>query len=465
MTAYEPTLRGDAGLSLERPQRLSNEGRRLLLSGGLLTGDLICLVLGATIAASLTDNIHNPAHGLYPSLAFVALYLFAAINNGSYARPALTRAIDCLRPSLSALVPATLLVMVLAFLLKSSENISRLHFALSLAFGVALLATFRTLFPRYARRVTQGLLVNRLMIVDDRPLADWHRGDTVIDAGLAGIRPDLNDPAVLNRFGHLAADYDHVVIDAVPERHRDWALMLKGAHIDGEILMDRSDQLGVVGMGKYLDKSTMVVSRRPLSVRDRVRKRLLDLAITLPLIILLLPLLIFTAIAIKLDSPGPVLFRQDRFGRGNRLFRMLKFRSMYVEGCDALGNRSASRNDDRVTRVGRFIRATSIDELPQLFNVLKGDMSLVGPRPHTIGSLAAGRLFWHVDITYWHRHQLKPGITGLAQIRGYRGATEEVSDLTNRLQADMEYIQDWDIWRDIAILANTFRVVVHRNAF
>lgn len=144
---------------------------------------------------------------------------------------------------------------------------------------------------------------------------------------------------------------------------------------------------------------------------------------------------------------------------------MLKFRSMRAESSDATGTRSASRDDDRITRVGRIIRKTSIDELPQLFNVLLGDMSLVGPRPHALGSLAGDQLFWQVDETYWLRHQLKPGITGLAQVRGHRGATLERVDLVARLQSDMEYIHRWDIWRDIVILANTLKVVLHRNAF
>ena len=118
-----------------------------------------------------------------------------------------------------------------------------------------------------------------------------------------------------------------------------------------------------------------------------------------------------------------------------------------------------------MTRVGRFIRATSLDELPQLFNVLAGDMSLVGPRPHALGSLAGLELFWDVDQRYWHRHALKPGITGLAQVRGFRGATLQRDDLVNRLQADLEYFEGWSIWRDIGIMLATFRVVVHRNAY
>ncbi|MBO9714528.1 MAG: sugar transferase [Sphingomonas sp.] len=191
----------------------------------------------------------------------------------------------------------------------------------------------------------------------------------------------------------------------------------------------------------------------------------MDLAVTVPMIIALMPLFAIVAIAIKLESPGPVLFRQKRMGGGNRLFDVLKFRSMRNELCDAEGSKSTQRDDDRITRVGRFIRKTSIDELPQLFNVLHGSMSLVGPRPHALGSLAGVERFWEVDQRYWHRHALKPGITGLAQIRGFRGATNNRDDLVKRLQADLEYLNDWSLERDIAILFATFRVLVHKNAF
>jgi lipopolysaccharide/colanic/teichoic acid biosynthesis glycosyltransferase len=187
--------------------------------------------------------------------------------------------------------------------------------------------------------------------------------------------------------------------------------------------------------------------------------------LTVPALIVLAPLLLLVALAIKLESPGPVFFVQERMGRGNRLFHTWKFRSMRADLCDSNGSRSAARDDDRVTRVGRLIRATSIDELPQLFNVILGDMSLVGPRPHALGSLAGDQFFWEVDSRYWHRHACKPGITGLAQVRGFRGATHQSSDLSNRLQADLEYVAGWSIWRDCAILVATLGVIKHKNAY
>ena len=171
------------------------------------------------------------------------------------------------------------------------------------------------------------------------------------------------------------------------------------------------------------------------------------------------------ALAIKLDSPGPVFFRQPRIGRQNRVFNVLKFRSMHVNQLDQGGRTSTSRGDPRVTRVGRFIRASSIDELPQLLNVLFGDMSVVGPRPHAVYSTAEQKLFWEIDSRYWHRHACKPGITGLAQVKGLRGATEVESDLTNRVSADLDYMANWTFTGDILIILRTFAVIFHRNAY
>lgn len=223
--------------------------------------------------------------------------------------------------------------------------------------------------------------------------------------------------------------------------------------------------MGAVGLNEVGDRDTLLVSRGPLSLTNRVKKRAFDLVVAISALIFLSPLLLGVAIAIKLESRGPVFFKQRRVGKSNGFFEILKFRSMRVEMSDPDGNRSAARDDDRITRVGRFIRSSSIDELPQLINVLRGDMSIVGPRPHALGSLAGDALFWEVSHEYWVRHALKPGITGLAQIRGFRGATNKRSDLEQRLQSDLEYVHGWRLSRDIGILLGTLKVLVHPNAY
>jgi lipopolysaccharide/colanic/teichoic acid biosynthesis glycosyltransferase len=200
-------------------------------------------------------------------------------------------------------------------------------------------------------------------------------------------------------------------------------------------------------------------------VRSRLQKRALDVFVAGSALLALSPVLIAVALAIKLEDGGPVFFVQRRVGRSNRFFPIMKFRSMTVNKVGHDGGQSASKDDKRITRIGKIIRSTSIDELPQLINVLRGDMSLVGPRPHATGSLAGDKLFWEVDPRYWERHALKPGLTGLAQIRGYRGATDREEDLSLRLYADLEYLRGWSLWRDIWIMFMTVRVLVHDRAF
>jgi lipopolysaccharide/colanic/teichoic acid biosynthesis glycosyltransferase len=158
---------------------------------------------------------------------------------------------------------------------------------------------------------------------------------------------------------------------------------------------------------------------------------------------------------VRFDSKGPALFRQKRLGFNNELIDVWKFRSMYVEQSDATASRLVTKGDPRVTRVGRIIRKTSLDELPQLFNVLTGTLSLVGPRPHALHAKAADRLYHEVADGYFARHKVKPGITGLAQIRGWRGETDTEEKLKGRIAADLEYIESWSLLLDVYILART----------
>jgi exopolysaccharide biosynthesis polyprenyl glycosylphosphotransferase len=189
-------------------------------------------------------------------------------------------------------------------------------------------------------------------------------------------------------------------------------------------------------------------------------KRLEDLLLAGLAIIALLPLMLVLAVIIKLDSPGPVLSRQKRYGYNNRLIEVFKFRSMFYHQSDANAERQTTRNDDRVTRVGRFIRKTSLDELPQLFNVLLGSMSMVGPRPHATATKAAGVLFEDAVEQYSARHRVKPGITGWAQINGYRGETDTLEKIEKRVEYDLEYIESWSVWFDLYILFRTLPALI-----
>lgn len=198
----------------------------------------------------------------------------------------------------------------------------------------------------------------------------------------------------------------------------------------------------------------------PLSGWSPFFKRAEDILLSSLALLLLSPVMLLVAIAIKLDSRGPVLFRQKRYGYNNRLIQVCKFRSMHQHQADATAEKQTTRGDVRITRVGRFIRKTSLDELPQLFNVVAGSMSMVGPRPHATATKAAGILFEEAVKEYTSRHRVKPGITGLAQINGYRGETDTVEKIEKRVEFDLEYIENWSVWFDIYILLRTVPAVL-----
>ncbi|MFT3688486.1 undecaprenyl-phosphate glucose phosphotransferase [Paenirhodobacter sp.] len=205
----------------------------------------------------------------------------------------------------------------------------------------------------------------------------------------------------------------------------------------------------------------------PLSEWDRIAKRALDIVLTsVALLLLGLPMLAI-AIAIRLDSPGPVLFRQARHGYNHKPVMVWKFRSMYARDCDAAAKRVVTKDDPRVTPVGRFLRRTSLDELPQLFNVLGGQLSLVGPRPHALVALSSQQVaFAEMVDSYAARHRMRPGITGWAQVNGWRGEIDEPEKLRRRIEHDLYYIENWSIWFDLRILLMTpFHVLEGRNAY
>jgi exopolysaccharide biosynthesis polyprenyl glycosylphosphotransferase len=440
---------------------------RLRLYLLLIVVDVLAIALGFLAAGQFREGRWLSLSGVDLAYPVLPVYLMIATATEAYGRDALTSGTISMRRALVPLAITFLAFMTLIFFLQVGPDLSRVGLAIGMGASAFFIATLRLIVVFIVRRTAAPTLVAELLIVDDLTRSEWtedKQSDTVF-AAEAEIEPDLNNPYMLHRFAELLSKYERVVVRCRPERQHDWALLMRGASIDGEILTSGFGSLGVLGLADFKGRQTLVVARGPLSYSDMAKKRLLDLAITLPLVLLLLPAMLIIGLAVKLDSPGPILFRQDRIGRGNRIFKVLKFRSMRTEKLDAAGATSTQRDDKRITRVGRFIRKTSIDELPQLLNVLKGDMSLVGPRPHALGSLAGGQLFWEVDRDYWHRHALKPGITGLAQVRGFRGATHRDVDLKNRLRADLEYLHDWSLARDVSILFRTAAVLVHRNAY
>jgi polysaccharide biosynthesis protein PslA len=186
-------------------------------------------------------------------------------------------------------------------------------------------------------------------------------------------------------------------------------------------------------------------------------KRLMDIVGAGTALLFMAPFFAAVAIALKIESPGPVFFVQDRYGRRNRLFRVYKFRTMYTAASDRSGVCQTVANDPRVTPIGRILRLTSFDELPQLINVLKGEMSLVGPRPHVPGMLAGGMLYEDLVPYYFQRHTVRPGLTGLAQANGCRGSTTEPDAAITRVDYDLDYIGNWSLWLDCKIIVRTIR--------
>jgi len=205
-----------------------------------------------------------------------------------------------------------------------------------------------------------------------------------------------------------------------------------------------------IGNVPFLD-----VFDKPLADWSYILKRLEDMIISLIALVFALPVMLIVAIAVKLDSRGPILFKQNRYGFNNELIEVYKFRSMYTDQSDAKADNLVTRDDPRVTKVGRFIRKTSLDELPQLFNSLKGDLSLVGPRPHAVSAKAADKLYTDVVDGYFARHRVRPGITGWAQINGWRGETDTAEKIERRVEHDLYYIENWSLLFDLYILAMT----------
>jgi len=186
-------------------------------------------------------------------------------------------------------------------------------------------------------------------------------------------------------------------------------------------------------------------------------KRLLDILVASIALLVLAPALVLIALMIKLDSRGPILFRQRRWGKDKTVINVYKFRSMAIDRCDPTGVAQTVDNDPRVTRMGRFLRRTNIDELPQLWNILRGDMSLVGPRCHAIGMRACGILYEELVPSYHRRHRVRPGLTGLAQMRGLRGPTDTAFKARARVSADLFYIENYSLLLDLKIIMGTIR--------
>lgn len=289
------------------------------------------------------------------------------------------------------------------------------------------------------------------------------------------VTPDERELAYLGGFDALLqmareGQLDQVIL-ALPQIRQDRleyiADTLSAASIDLCVLPRETLELKTGYRVNFLGSlPVFAIWQQPIRDVDGIVKEVLDRGLAVIALVLLSPILLLTCLAIRLESNGPILFRQKRFGFNNNEISVLKFRSMYIDRQDTSGAERTQKNDPRVTRVGRFIRRTSIDELPQLFNVLKGDMSLVGPRPHATMMRVGDKYYFDAVKGYTARHRVKPGITGLAQVRGLRGEIATTERARKRVEYDVYYIENWSPLLDIRIMIETvLKLIWDKNAY
>lgn len=376
------------------------------------------------------------------------------------------------------------------FVLKHSVDYSRATVVVQAAsVGVAVLCTRTIWFSLLQRAIASGMVDARRVILIGDPSHCSHFSERAMINGIRTIRsfelPTVPSTAgahssVPARLGTVRElpEARQLVANCRPLRADDViililqheipsALALAGALSDlpVDVHVVPVESLELMAMSRITQFGNMVTMRimqSPLTPFNRAIKRAFDIAAASIGLILLSPLFIIVAIAIKLDSRGPVLFRQTRHGYNNEPIRVLKFRSMVVME-DGSSFTPVTRHDPRVTRLGHFLRRTNIDELPQLFNVLAGDMSIVGPRPH---ATAQNETFAELISSFFRRHNVKPGITGWAQVNGYRGDTDTLEKMQRRVEHDLYYIDNWSLLFDLRIVLLTFfSREVYANAY
>ena len=378
---------------------------------------------------------------------------------------------------------------MVAFLARVSTDYSRVWFVIWFAGGFAAIAILRTILVFRVRRwALDGRLERRAVIVgggrsageliaalEAQPLNDVRicgifddRSNERSPSMVAGY-PKLGTVAELVEFGRLARIDMLIVSLPITAEARVLQLLRKIWVLPVDIrLSAQSNKLrfrprsySYVGAVPFLD-----VFDKPIADWDGVTKRVFDVTLSLLGLVFLSPIFLATALAVRLDSPGPILFRQKRYGFNNEVIDILKFRSMYADQNDPAAKRVVTRGDPRVTRVGRFIRKASIDELPQLVNVLRGELSLVGPRPHAVNAHTQDRLWDEVIDGYFGRHKVKPGVTGWAQINGWRGEVDNDEKIRRRVEHDLYYIENWSVWFDLwIVLLTPIRLLNTENAY
>ncbi|MET0179393.1 MAG: sugar transferase [Novosphingobium sp.] len=443
--------------------KLNKAALRLRLALYLGLGDTLAIAAAFGAVQTAAIGRVSPEDVRFLAGALLPIYLVSAFMVRTYAVGITLNYAASVARALVALGVTAAIQVLMVSLAGVGETIAQGPIVATVLIAAGLMAALRKGHGAYAERRLGGSLDAVLELYDGcRPRGPGQHPSCDTSTFFDPLRPN---PFSLDHLARVIGRSDRVVLHCPGDRRTAWAHVLQSMNVHAEIVVVVWRALRPIAIGSNFGAATLVVASGPLDLHQRAIKRAFDIVFATGVLVGLAPLLVAVAIAIKLDSRGPVLFCQPRIGRQNKLFSVIKFRSMARERCDPLGCQSTRRDDPRTTRVGRFIRRTSIDELPQFINVLKGDMSVVGPRPHAISSTAEARLFWEVDDRYWRRHACRPGLTGKAQIEGLRGATASVSDLTDRVEADLAYLHSWSFWNDLAIILRTFQAVVHSDAY
>ncbi len=421
---------------------------------------------GHTIYEKIAFGTYADA-SLYVGIGLLVATVFVLAMGGMHAyRPSEVFSLRNQMVAICTVLPAVIIFMLaIVFFLKIGETISRGAILSTALLSVAGLVSSRLLWSAYLKKaIARASFPTRralLICPDATPMEPiirksalgglsikhtMHIGDTqtsrsaLIDAYEKHGIDDVDEVLIVwGDYGNLPALEE--CLSALRQFCVPVSVMFGG--LVGDIVEGFPQAVG--------ESRSFQTHRPPLGLYERGLKRAFDVIFSVTALTAMLPICLIVAIAIKLDSPGPVFFLQSRKGYSGRSFRIVKFRSMSVME-DAADIRQATRNDPRVTRVGAFIRSSSIDELPQFWNVLKGDMSVVGPRPH---ALAHDNLYGALIAQYASRRHVKPGLTGWAQINGHRGETPTIEKMADRVRHDIWYINNWSLWLDLRIVLST----------
>ncbi len=464
----------------------------IVVSGAVRTVEfLIVAVLGFVIYLAYVDYEGENANVIYLGAVLIAatanMAIFQALD--LYRMPAFNTFVRSFTRIVFAWTVVMAGMMALAFFSKVSADFSRVWIASWYASGLVALFGERLALSFLAKRwIREGRLYRRAVIVGGGPEAEQlikaleASADT--DIRIVGIFDDRGP----DRVSPLIAGYPKLGnIDELVEfaRHSRLDLLVVSLPVTAEKrLLELLKKLWVLPVDIRLSAHTnklrfrprtysyignvpfIDISDKPIADWDYVKKWLFDKIVATLALVALAPLMGLIALAIKLDSKGPVLFRQKRLGFNNEQIDVFKFRTMYADATDAEASKLVTKDDPRVTRVGRILRKTSLDELPQFFNVAKGDLSLVGPRPHALKAKAADKLYADAVDGYFARHRVKPGVTGWAQINGWRGETDTQEKIQRRVEHDLYYIENWSVTFDLYILLMTpFALLKGDNAY